>query len=144
MVRWAGFGRSVTGMSDSGLTDLRGRGFERADMTEARFAGVRLNGAVAVGPDAPPAGRAARPRRAPAARRGAGTATRGDGVDAADGRRADLRGARRTDRGRWWAPGWPDEGATFPVRECLLVVRNEEWRHLMYAERDLAVLEEGD
>ena len=39
-------------------------------------------------------------------------------------------------------PGWPDEGQTFPVRECLLVVLNEEWWHRMYAERDLAVLEE--
>lgn len=41
-------------------------------------------------------------------------------------------------------PGWPDEGDTFPVRECLLVVLNEEWWHRMYAERDLAVLEQGD
>jgi hypothetical protein len=39
-------------------------------------------------------------------------------------------------------PGWPDEGATFPVRECLLIVLNEEWWHRTYAERDLAVLEE--
>ncbi|GAA2104225.1 DinB family protein [Microlunatus panaciterrae] len=38
-------------------------------------------------------------------------------------------------------PGWPDEGDTFLVRECLLVVLNEEWCHRMYAERDLAVLE---
>ncbi|MCH5670743.1 DinB family protein [Streptomyces gilvus] len=38
-------------------------------------------------------------------------------------------------------PGWPDEGAAFPVRECLLVVLNEEWCHRMYAERDLTVLE---
>ena len=38
-------------------------------------------------------------------------------------------------------PGWPDEGATFPVRDCLLVVLNEEWWHRRYAERDLAVLE---
>jgi uncharacterized damage-inducible protein DinB len=38
-------------------------------------------------------------------------------------------------------PGWPDEGATFPVRECLIVVLDEEWQHRMYAERDLAVLE---
>ncbi len=37
-------------------------------------------------------------------------------------------------------PGWPDEGATFPVRECLLIVLNEEWWHRMFAERDLAVL----
>lgn len=36
--------------------------------------------------------------------------------------------------------GWPDEGATFPVRECLRVVLNEEWWHRMYAERDLAIL----
>jgi len=41
-------------------------------------------------------------------------------------------------------PGWPDEGETFPVRECLLVVLNEEWWHRMYAERDLTVLEERD
>lgn len=41
-------------------------------------------------------------------------------------------------------PGWPDEGETFPVRECLLIVLNEEWWHRVYAERDLAVLEERD
>lgn len=40
-------------------------------------------------------------------------------------------------------PGWPDEGATFPLRECLLVVLNEEWWHRMYAERDLATIEGG-
>jgi hypothetical protein len=39
-------------------------------------------------------------------------------------------------------PGWPDEGEAFPVRECLLIVLNEEWWHRRYAERDLAVLEE--
>jgi hypothetical protein len=39
-------------------------------------------------------------------------------------------------------PGWPDEGATFPVRECLIVVLDEEWQHRMYAERDLGILEE--
>ncbi len=38
-------------------------------------------------------------------------------------------------------PGWPDEGETFLVRECLLTVLNEEWWHRMFAERDLAVLE---
>jgi len=37
-------------------------------------------------------------------------------------------------------PGWPDEGTTFPVRTCLLIVLNEEWWHRMYAERDLAAL----
>lgn len=40
------------------------------------------------------------------------------------------------------APGWPDPAA-YPVRECLLVVLDEEWEHRRYAERDLAVLEGG-
>ncbi len=38
-------------------------------------------------------------------------------------------------------PGWPPEGATFPVREPLLVVLNEEFWHRRFAERDLAALE---
>jgi uncharacterized damage-inducible protein DinB len=38
-------------------------------------------------------------------------------------------------------PGWPPAGRSFPVRECLLVVLNEEWCHRQFAERDLAVLE---
>ncbi|KRE62683.1 DinB family protein [Nostocoides sp. Soil756] len=37
-------------------------------------------------------------------------------------------------------PGWP-ESVSFPVRECLLTILNEEWWHRRYAERDLAVLE---
>jgi hypothetical protein len=37
-------------------------------------------------------------------------------------------------------PGWPPS-RSFPVRECLLIVLNEEWHHRQYAERDLAVLE---
>jgi hypothetical protein len=37
-------------------------------------------------------------------------------------------------------PGWPDEGETFLVRECLSVVLNEEWWHRKFAERDLAAL----
>ena len=41
-------------------------------------------------------------------------------------------------------PGWPLEGSTYPVRECLLTVLNEEWHHRVYAERDLTVLEAGD
>ena len=40
-------------------------------------------------------------------------------------------------------PGWPPEGESFPVRECLSVVLNEEWWHRRFAERDLAVLEGG-
>jgi hypothetical protein len=37
-------------------------------------------------------------------------------------------------------PGWP-EPRSYPVRECLLVILNEEWEHRLYAERDLDVLE---
>ncbi|MGI8701222.1 MAG: DinB family protein [Nocardioidaceae bacterium] len=36
-------------------------------------------------------------------------------------------------------PGWP-EPHSYPVRECLLVILNEEWGHRLYAERDLDVL----
>jgi uncharacterized protein YjbI with pentapeptide repeats len=39
------------------------------------------------------------------------------------------------------APGWPPP-RSFPVRECLLIVLNEEWEHRLYAERDLTVLEQ--
>ncbi|WP_030449305.1 DinB family protein [Actinocatenispora sera] len=37
------------------------------------------------------------------------------------------------------APGWPPP-RSFPVRECLLTVLNEEWEHRLYAERDLTAL----
>jgi hypothetical protein len=37
-------------------------------------------------------------------------------------------------------PGWP-EPRSYAVRECLLVILNEEWEHRLYAERDLDVLE---
>jgi uncharacterized damage-inducible protein DinB len=36
-------------------------------------------------------------------------------------------------------PGWP-RLEDFPVRECLLIVVNEEWEHRQYAERDLRQL----
>src|SRR5262249_11566983 len=36
-------------------------------------------------------------------------------------------------------PGWP-EPSSYPVRECLLCILNEEWEHRLYAERDLDVL----
>ena len=36
-------------------------------------------------------------------------------------------------------PGHPKE-VDFPVRECLLVLLNEEWEHRLYAERDFAAL----
>jgi len=37
-------------------------------------------------------------------------------------------------------PGWPP-ARSFPVRECLLCILNEEWEHRLYAERDLDALE---
>jgi uncharacterized damage-inducible protein DinB len=37
------------------------------------------------------------------------------------------------------APGWPPPHS-FPVRECLLVILNEEWQHRLFAERDLDAL----
>ena len=39
-------------------------------------------------------------------------------------------------------PGWPPP-RSYPVRECLLVILNEEWEHRLYAERDLGALEPG-
>ena len=38
------------------------------------------------------------------------------------------------------APGWPEPGS-YPLRECLLIVLNEEWHHRLFAERDLDALE---
>lgn len=37
-------------------------------------------------------------------------------------------------------PGWP-RSISYPVRDCLLIVINEEWQHRLYAERDLNLLE---
>ncbi|REF29452.1 DinB family protein [Calidifontibacter indicus] len=37
-------------------------------------------------------------------------------------------------------PGWPPAGESFPVRESLHTVLNEEWCHHRFALRDLAVL----
>ena len=39
------------------------------------------------------------------------------------------------------APGYPPAGS-YPVRRCLHAIVNEEWLHRLYAERDLAVLEQ--
>lgn len=36
-------------------------------------------------------------------------------------------------------PGWPPP-RSFPVRQCLLIVLNEEWHHRQFAERDLTAL----
>jgi hypothetical protein len=40
------------------------------------------------------------------------------------------------------APGWPPP-RSFPVRQCLRVILNEEWEHRLYAERDLDALEKA-
>jgi uncharacterized damage-inducible protein DinB len=70
-------------------------------------------------------------------------ALRHDAMRMVAGVLADLTDERLDDRtAPAVGPGWPPEGETFPVRECLLVVLNEEWHHRMYAERDLTVLEE--
>ena len=37
-------------------------------------------------------------------------------------------------------PSWPP-GDSYPVKEALLTVLNEEWHHRLYAERDLDVIE---
>jgi hypothetical protein len=37
-------------------------------------------------------------------------------------------------------PGWP-EPRSYPVRQCLLCILNEEWEHRLYAERDLEIVE---
>lgn len=36
--------------------------------------------------------------------------------------------------------GWPPP-QSFPVKQCLRIILNEEWHHRLYAERDLAALE---
>ena len=38
------------------------------------------------------------------------------------------------------APGWP-RPLSYPIREVLLIILNEEWEHRLYAERDLDDLE---
>jgi hypothetical protein len=38
------------------------------------------------------------------------------------------------------APGWP-RPRSYPVRQCLLIILNEEWVHRLFAERDLDIVE---
>lgn len=40
-------------------------------------------------------------------------------------------------------PAWP-ELTGFPLKECLLIVLNEQWEHRLYAERDLSQLEKAN
>jgi hypothetical protein len=53
-------------------------------------------------------------------------------------RAADRRVADRAHRPGGGA-GWP-RPVSYSVRECLLVILNEEWEHRLYAERDLTLL----
>ncbi len=46
-----------------------------------------------------------------------------------------LDGHTQAVEGRDWPPP-----RSFPVRECLLIILNEEWEHRLYAERDLNAL----
>ena len=41
------------------------------------------------------------------------------------------------------APGYP-ASESYAVQRCLRAAVNEEWQHRLYAERDLAVLEQRD
>ncbi|AKU15067.1 DinB family protein [Luteipulveratus mongoliensis] len=38
-------------------------------------------------------------------------------------------------------PGWPPESSSFPVKNCLRTILNEEWEHRRFAERDLDIIE---
>lgn len=40
-------------------------------------------------------------------------------------------------------PGWP-VAESFPLKECLDIILNEEWEHRLYAERDLTALQKED
>jgi hypothetical protein len=53
----------------------------------------------------------------------------------------DLAGARFRGVEPVAGPGWPPP-RSFSVRECLLIVLNEEWEYRRYAERDLQAVEE--
>jgi hypothetical protein len=55
---------------------------------------------------------------------------------------ADLTDEQLADTVTRTEPGWP-RLEDFPLRECLLIVLNEEWEHRLYAERDLAALEDS-
>ena len=55
-------------------------------------------------------------------------------------RRPHRRVASRPTPSRSRRPGWPPP-RSYPVRDCLLVVLNEEWQHRQFAERDLDALE---
>lgn len=53
---------------------------------------------------------------------------------------ASLTPERITSNVSMTAAGWPT-AESFPLRQCIAIVFNEEWEHRLYAERDLAVLE---
>ena len=92
-----------------------------------------------VGRDARHAGCAPRPRRTTDARRSARAAPRPDGHRAGviEGLTDESLSGNTEPVD---APGWPHP-ISYPVRECVLCVLNEEWEHRLYAERDLDALD---
>jgi hypothetical protein len=112
--------------------DLEGSRFHRVDLTGASFERVKLRPTDADG-------RAPRPRRSPVARRGA----RGAGGSPWPRSRTS---SPTSPTSSWLAR--PAGGRrrvarhprSFPVREVLMVILDEEWWHRQFAERDLAAL----
>src|SRR5690606_14711687 len=93
-------------------TDLRSARFENVDLGGASFCGVNpSDGPVPRGVG----------RRRPAVGR-------------------DARHPLAPDTEPVEGPSWL-ESRSYPVRECLSVVLNEEWQHRLSAERDLTALE---
>jgi Pentapeptide repeats (8 copies) len=115
-------------MADFIRADLRGSRFERVDLggaqlravdlTDARFLGVDLSGVVMRGVEL---------------RRDRMSTVRQVIEGLTD---ASLDGETEPVQ----VPGWP-EPRSYPVRDCLLCILDEEWEHRLYAERDLDALE---
>jgi Pentapeptide repeats (8 copies) len=99
--------------------DLRGSRFERVDLSGAQLRAVDLTGARFRGVDL--SGTELRNDRMSTVRQVIGSLT----SDSLDGHTEPVKG-----------PGWP-QPRSYPVRECLLCILNEEWEHRLYAERDL-------
>lgn len=114
--------------------DLSGAEIRAGDLVDTRFRAVEMSGVVNTELDRRYPERAKmRPPTPPASvRRGMSTVREViDGLtdESLDGRTEPVEG-----------PGCP-QSRSYPVRECLLCILNEEWEHRLYAERDLDILE---
>jgi pentapeptide repeat protein len=120
-----GGARYREGMAEFLRADLHGSRFERVDLAGAELRAVDLSGAVFRGVDL------------------TGVVMRGVELVNADiyGEIVNLT-VNDVDIGPLVeaGPGWP-RPRSYPVRECLLCILNEEWEHRLYAERDLGILE---